>query len=61
MERSLCSVTLQLEATSCDPLDQLYDALAEVLAAEEATEGYKNYFLVLPERDRVFFWNTVCL
>lgn len=40
------SVSLQLEAAGCDPLDQLYDALAAVVATEDATECYKSYFLV---------------
>uniref|UniRef100_A0A672YKB3 FAM86 N-terminal domain-containing protein n=2 Tax=Sphaeramia orbicularis TaxID=375764 RepID=A0A672YKB3_9TELE len=35
----------RLEAADCDPLDELYDALAEVLGAEEDTECYKTYLL----------------
>ncbi|XP_070703807.1 protein-lysine N-methyltransferase EEF2KMT [Pempheris klunzingeri] len=33
------------EAAGCDPLDELYDALAEVVGAEETTECYKSYLL----------------
>ncbi|XP_023124035.1 protein-lysine N-methyltransferase EEF2KMT isoform X2 [Amphiprion ocellaris] len=33
------------EAASCEPLDQLYDALAEVIGAEESSESYKSYLL----------------
>lgn len=36
----------QLEASGCEPLDELYDALAEVVGAEETTECYKSYLLV---------------
>lgn len=35
----------RLEASDCDPLDDLYDALAQVVGAEETTECYKSYFL----------------
>ncbi|KAK7938722.1 hypothetical protein WMY93_002048 [Mugilogobius chulae] len=35
----------RLEASDCDPLDELYDALAEVIGAEETTNCYKSYFL----------------
>uniref|UniRef100_A0A8C6UCS3 Eukaryotic elongation factor 2 lysine methyltransferase n=1 Tax=Neogobius melanostomus TaxID=47308 RepID=A0A8C6UCS3_9GOBI len=35
----------RVEATDCDPLDELYDALGEVIGAEETTECYKSYFL----------------
>lgn len=36
----------QLEASGCEPLDELYDALAEVVGAEETMECYKSYLLV---------------
>lgn len=36
----------QQEAAGCDPLDELYDALAEVVAVEETTECFKSYLLV---------------
>lgn len=42
-----CGFSPQQEATDCDPLDELYEALAEVLGAEETTECYKSYLLVL--------------
>lgn len=38
-----------------DPLDELYDALAEVLGPEDANECYKNYLLVLmSNKDSLF-------
>lgn len=40
-------VCLQLEAASCDPLDELYDALAAVVGTEDTNECYKSYLLVL--------------
>lgn len=40
-------VSLQLEAAGCDPLDELYDALAEVVGTEDTTQCYKSYLLVL--------------
>lgn len=40
-------VSLQLEAAGCDPLDELYDALAAVVGTEDTTECYKSYLLVL--------------
>ncbi len=43
---SSCVVSVQQEAADCDPLDELYDALAEVLGAEDTTECYKSYLLV---------------
>ncbi|NXG26574.1 EF2KT methyltransferase, partial [Grallaria varia] len=33
------------ESTAAEPLDELYDALADVLKEEEATQCYKNYLL----------------
>lgn len=38
--------TPQHDAAGCEPLDQLYDALAEVVGAEDASECYKSYLLV---------------
>ncbi|KAM8845619.1 protein-lysine N-methyltransferase EEF2KMT isoform 2-T2 [Spinachia spinachia] len=35
----------QEEAAGCEPLDELYDALAEVIGAEDTTECYKSYLL----------------
>lgn len=40
-------VSLQLEAAGCDPLDELYDALAAVVGTEDTTKCYKSYLLVL--------------
>lgn len=42
----MCVVPPQQEAAGCDPLDELYDALAEVVGAEDTTECYKSYLLV---------------
>lgn len=42
-------VSPQLEAAGCDPLDELYDALAEVVGTKDTTECYKSYLLVLSE------------
>lgn len=42
-------MSLQQEAAGCEPLDELYDALAEVVGAEDTTECYKSYLLV-PEK-----------
>uniref|UniRef100_H2L3Q9 Eukaryotic elongation factor 2 lysine methyltransferase n=1 Tax=Oryzias latipes TaxID=8090 RepID=H2L3Q9_ORYLA len=33
------------EAAGCDPLDELYDALAEVVGAEESSESFRSYRL----------------
>lgn len=38
--------TSQHEATASEPLDELYDALAQVMGAGEGTVCYKTYFLV---------------
>ncbi|KAM4764904.1 protein-lysine N-methyltransferase EEF2KMT isoform 1-T1 [Cyanocitta cristata] len=35
------------ESTAAEPLDELYDALADVLKEGESTHCYKNYLLVL--------------
>nr|XP_020460592.1 protein-lysine N-methyltransferase EEF2KMT [Monopterus albus] len=47
------------EAADCEPLDELYDALAEVVGAEEATESYKSYFM--PSGDAVSLVENVAL
>ncbi|XP_063328553.1 protein-lysine N-methyltransferase EEF2KMT [Pelmatolapia mariae] len=41
----LSQLIRRLEASGCEPLDELYDALAEVVGAEETTECYKSYLL----------------
>ncbi|XP_038161559.1 protein-lysine N-methyltransferase EEF2KMT [Cyprinodon tularosa] len=33
------------EAAGCEPLDELYDALAQVVGEEETSDCYKSYFL----------------
>ncbi|KAM8723392.1 protein-lysine N-methyltransferase EEF2KMT isoform 1-T1 [Acanthopagrus schlegelii] len=47
------------EAAGCDPLDELYDALAEVVGAEDTTECYKSY--ILPGGDAVSLLENVAL
>ncbi|XP_051244605.1 protein-lysine N-methyltransferase EEF2KMT isoform X3 [Dicentrarchus labrax] len=47
------------EAADCDPLDELYDALAEVVGAEDTTECYKSY--LLPSGDAVSLLENVAL
>uniref|UniRef100_A0A3P8QH70 FAM86 N-terminal domain-containing protein n=2 Tax=Astatotilapia calliptera TaxID=8154 RepID=A0A3P8QH70_ASTCA len=41
----LSQLIRRLEASGCEPLDELYDALAEVVGAEETMECYKSYLL----------------
>ncbi|XP_047427988.1 protein-lysine N-methyltransferase EEF2KMT isoform X1 [Mugil cephalus] len=47
------------EAADCDPLDELYDALAEVVGAEETTECYKSY--LLPNGEAVSLLENIAL
>ncbi|XP_037333298.2 protein-lysine N-methyltransferase EEF2KMT [Pungitius pungitius] len=47
------------EAAGCDPLDELYDALAEVIGAEDTTECYKSY--LLPGGEAVSLLESVAL
>ncbi|KAG8006561.1 Protein-lysine N-methyltransferase EEF2KMT [Nibea albiflora] len=47
------------KAAGCDPLDELYDALAEVVGAEDTTECYKSY--LLPGGDAVSLLENVAL
>ncbi|XP_068581920.1 protein-lysine N-methyltransferase EEF2KMT [Cebidichthys violaceus] len=47
------------EAAGCDPLDELYDALAEVISAEDSTECYKSY--ILPCGEAVSLLENVAL
>uniref|UniRef100_A0A3Q2PRF2 Eukaryotic elongation factor 2 lysine methyltransferase n=1 Tax=Fundulus heteroclitus TaxID=8078 RepID=A0A3Q2PRF2_FUNHE len=47
------------EAAGCDPLDELYDALAEVLGVEETPGCYKSYFL--PNGDAVSLLESIAL
>ncbi|XP_032393416.1 protein-lysine N-methyltransferase EEF2KMT [Etheostoma spectabile] len=47
------------EAAGCDPLDELYDVLAEVVGAEDTAECYKSYFL--PSGDAVSLLENVAL
>ncbi|XP_050929662.1 protein-lysine N-methyltransferase EEF2KMT isoform X2 [Lates calcarifer] len=50
---------IRREAAGCDPLDELYDALAEVVGAEDTTECYKSY--LLPAGDAVSLLESVAL
>ncbi|XP_040919067.1 protein-lysine N-methyltransferase EEF2KMT isoform X2 [Toxotes jaculatrix] len=43
--RLFLSELIRREAAGCDPLDELYDALAEVVGTEDTTECYKSYLL----------------
>nr|XP_046270286.1 protein-lysine N-methyltransferase EEF2KMT isoform X3 [Scatophagus argus] len=57
--RLFLSELIRREAAGCDPLDELYDALAEVVGAEDSTECYKNY--LLPSGDAVSLLESVAL
>ncbi|NWR44124.1 EF2KT methyltransferase, partial [Regulus satrapa] len=41
----LTELIKKLESTAAEPLDELYEALADVLKEEESTHCYKNYLL----------------
>ncbi|XP_061702053.1 protein-lysine N-methyltransferase EEF2KMT [Syngnathoides biaculeatus] len=41
----LSELIRRMESAGCEPLDELYEALAEVVAAQEMAEGYRTYFL----------------
>ncbi|NWH99266.1 EF2KT methyltransferase, partial [Tichodroma muraria] len=47
----LTELIKKLESTAAEPLDELYEALADVLKEEESTHCYKNY--LLPTGDSV--------
>ncbi|MED6243602.1 hypothetical protein ATANTOWER_023276 [Ataeniobius toweri] len=47
------------EAAGCDPLDELYDALAEVVGVEETPDCYKSYFL--PNGDAISLLESIAL
>ncbi|XP_038563866.1 protein-lysine N-methyltransferase EEF2KMT isoform X1 [Micropterus salmoides] len=55
----LSELIRRLEAVDGDPLDELYDALAEVVGAEETAECYKSY--ILPSGDAVSLLENVAL
>ncbi|XP_061568228.1 protein-lysine N-methyltransferase EEF2KMT [Cololabis saira] len=55
----LSEIIKRHEATTSDPLDELYDALAEVVGAAEAGECYKSYFL--PSGDAVSLLENTAL
>ncbi|XP_039971615.1 protein-lysine N-methyltransferase EEF2KMT isoform X2 [Xiphias gladius] len=57
--RLFLSELIRREAGGCDPLDELYDALAEVVGAEDTTECYKSY--LLPCGDAVSLSENVAL
>ncbi|XP_063759740.1 protein-lysine N-methyltransferase EEF2KMT isoform X2 [Eleginops maclovinus] len=54
----LCQL-IKREAAGCDPLDELYDALAEVVGAEDTSECYKSY--LLPGGDSVSLRENVAM
>ncbi|XP_054616086.1 protein-lysine N-methyltransferase EEF2KMT isoform X2 [Dunckerocampus dactyliophorus] len=41
----LVELIRRVEAADCEPLDELYDSLAEVVSAQEAAEGYRTFLL----------------
>ncbi|XP_074962021.1 protein-lysine N-methyltransferase EEF2KMT isoform X2 [Phalacrocorax aristotelis] len=41
----LAEILQKHESTAAEPLDELYDALADILNEEESSHGYKNYLL----------------
>uniref|UniRef100_H3CRR6 Eukaryotic elongation factor 2 lysine methyltransferase n=2 Tax=Tetraodon nigroviridis TaxID=99883 RepID=H3CRR6_TETNG len=55
----LMELIRRLEAAGCDPLDELYDALAAVVGTEDTTECYKSY--LLPSGDAVSLLENVAL
>ncbi|XP_056870422.1 protein-lysine N-methyltransferase EEF2KMT [Takifugu flavidus] len=55
----LTELIRRLEAAGCDPLDELYDALAEVVGTEDTTQCYKSY--LLPSGDAVSLLENVAL
>ncbi|XP_035510574.1 protein-lysine N-methyltransferase EEF2KMT isoform X2 [Morone saxatilis] len=57
--RLFLSELIRREAADCDPLDELYDALAEVVGAEDTAECYKSY--LLPSGDAVSLLENVAL
>ncbi|XP_074552148.1 protein-lysine N-methyltransferase EEF2KMT isoform X2 [Halichoeres trimaculatus] len=57
--RLFLSELIKQEAAGCDPLDELYDALAVVVGAEEKSECYKSY--LLPSGDAVSLLENIAL
>ncbi|XP_070837119.1 protein-lysine N-methyltransferase EEF2KMT isoform X2 [Chaetodon trifascialis] len=57
--RLFLSELIRREAAGCDPLDELYDALAEVVGAADTAECYKSY--LLPSGDTVSLSESVAL
>ncbi|XP_076609709.1 protein-lysine N-methyltransferase EEF2KMT isoform X2 [Chaetodon auriga] len=57
--RLFLSELIRREAAGCDPLDELYDALAEVVGAADTAECYKSY--LLPGGEAVSLSESVAL
>ncbi|NXY36035.1 EF2KT methyltransferase, partial [Pomatorhinus ruficollis] len=55
----LTELIKKLESTAAEPLDELYEALADVLKEEESPRCYKNY--LLPTGDCVSLWESTAL
>ncbi|XP_037112071.1 protein-lysine N-methyltransferase EEF2KMT [Syngnathus acus] len=55
----LSELIRRVETAGCEPLDELYDALAEIVAAQEVAEGYRTY--ILPCGDPVSLLENVAL
>lgn len=59
-------MSLQLDTAGCDPLDEVYDALAEVVGTEDTTQCYKSYLLVLngfdsAYQEHIFLSGNTCI
>ncbi|XP_017161662.1 protein-lysine N-methyltransferase EEF2KMT isoform X2 [Poecilia reticulata] len=57
--RIFLSELIKREAAGCDPLDELYDALAQVVGVEETPLCHKSYFL--PSGDAVSLLENVAV
>ncbi|KAM3826835.1 protein-lysine N-methyltransferase EEF2KMT [Vipera latastei] len=57
--RFLSELIKKHESTSAEPLDQLYEALGDVLKTEEVTHCYKSYFL--PSGDAITLGENVAI
>ncbi|KAJ6659731.1 hypothetical protein lerEdw1_018446 [Lerista edwardsae] len=56
---SLLAILQKLEPATAEPLDELYEALGNVLRAEESTHCYKNY--LLPAGDAITLCESVAI
>ncbi|XP_053132938.1 protein-lysine N-methyltransferase EEF2KMT isoform X2 [Hemicordylus capensis] len=56
---SLLAILQKHESVGAEPLDELYEALRDVLTAEESTHCYKNY--LLPSGDAITLCESVAI